>query len=195
MRLKESLSERSWRNECHSTGTGPPDPPPGLLREPDSGVHRLGWYESSGEFIHSTDLQAPTRVYPVSLEGCLGLLLYNMSWEVVMMSQTQGPLGLGNQSFSLAPFNFIFHTAPRGIFLKNLITSSRFFRGFPGGSDSKESAFCVGPWVGKIPWRKAWQPTPVFLPGESHGQRNLAQRVRHDWATKRIPGSLMILCL
>ena len=30
------------------------------------------------------------------------------------------------------------------------------------------------PWVWKIPWRRAWQPTPVFLPGESHGQRNLA---------------------
>jgi len=29
------------------------------------------------------------------------------------------------------------------------------------------------PWVGKIPWRKAWQLTPVFLPGESHGQRSL----------------------
>ena len=29
------------------------------------------------------------------------------------------------------------------------------------------------PWVGKIPWRRAWQPTPVFLPGESHGQRRL----------------------
>ena len=29
------------------------------------------------------------------------------------------------------------------------------------------------PWVRKIPWR-AWQPTPVFLPGESHGQRSLA---------------------
>ena len=28
-------------------------------------------------------------------------------------------------------------------------------------------------WVGKIPWRRAWQPTPVFLPGESHGQRSL----------------------
>jgi len=26
----------------------------------------------------------------------------------------------------------------------------------------------------KIPWRRAWQPTPVFLPGESHGQRSLA---------------------
>ena len=29
------------------------------------------------------------------------------------------------------------------------------------------------PWVGKIPWRRAWQPTPVFLPGESHRQRSL----------------------
>ena len=28
-------------------------------------------------------------------------------------------------------------------------------------------------WVGKIPWRKAWQSTPVFLPGESHGQKRL----------------------
>ena len=29
------------------------------------------------------------------------------------------------------------------------------------------------PWVGKIPWRWAWKPTPVFLSGESHGQRSL----------------------
>ena len=49
--------------------------------------------------------------------------------------------------------------------------------GFPGGSDSKESA-CgrpgFDPWVGKFPWRRKWQPTPVFLPGESQGQRSLA---------------------
>ena len=30
------------------------------------------------------------------------------------------------------------------------------------------------PWVGKIPWRRKWQPTPVFLPGKSHRQRRLA---------------------
>ena len=30
------------------------------------------------------------------------------------------------------------------------------------------------PWVRQIPWRRKWLPTPVFLPGESHGQRNLA---------------------
>ena len=46
---------------------------------------------------------------------------------------------------------------------------------------NKESACSAGvsgdkfnPWVWKNPWRKAWQPTPVFLPGESHGQMSLA---------------------
>ena len=29
------------------------------------------------------------------------------------------------------------------------------------------------PWMGETPWRKAWQPTPVFLPGKSHGRRTL----------------------
>ena len=29
------------------------------------------------------------------------------------------------------------------------------------------------PWVWKIPWRREWQPTPVLLPGKSHGQRSL----------------------
>ena len=46
-------------------------------------------------------------------------------------------------------------------------------------SEVKASASNVGkprfdPWVGKIPWRRKWEPTPVFLPGESHGQRSLA---------------------
>ena len=52
---------------------------------------------------------------------------------------------------------------------------------FPGGFGDKELACqCrrhrrhgLDPWVGKIPWRRAGQPTPVFLPGESHGQRGL----------------------
>ena len=43
------------------------------------------------------------------------------------------------------------------------------------------------PWVGKISWRRKWQPTPVFLPGKSHGRRNMVgyspwgHRVGHDW--------------
>ena len=48
------------------------------------------------------------------------------------------------------------------------------------------------PWVRKIPWRRKWQPPPVFLPGKPHGQRSLAgyspwgcKRVRHDLAAKQ----------
>ena len=55
-------------------------------------------------------------------------------------------------------------------------------QGFPGGANGREpTCQCrrhrrhgFYPWVGKIPWRRPWQPTPVLLPGEPHGQRNLA---------------------
>ena len=48
----------------------------------------------------------------------------------------------------------------------------------PGGSDSEESICNVGdlssvPGLERFPWRRAWQPTPVFLAGKSHGQRSL----------------------
>ena len=38
------------------------------------------------------------------------------------------------------------------------------------------------PWVGKVPWRREWQPTPLFLPGESHRQRSLASY--NPWGSK-----------
>ena len=49
---------------------------------------------------------------------------------------------------------------------------------FPGGSDSEESAYNAGdlgliPGLGRFPWRRNWQPTPVFLPGKSHGPWSL----------------------
>ena len=54
-------------------------------------------------------------------------------------------------------------------------------RDFPGGTSGKEPAcqckrckiLWFHCWVGKIPWRRAQQPTPVFLPGESHGRKSL----------------------
>ena len=54
-----------------------------------------------------------------------------------------------------------------------------FLSGLHCGSHGKE--FCLqcrrpryDPWVGKIPWRREWQPIPVFLPGKSRGPRNQA---------------------
>ena len=61
-------------------------------------------------------------------------------------------------------------------------TAQCIVHGLPVGTSGKESACqfrrcksCrFNLWVGKIPWRKTWQPTLVFLPGTSHGQRSLA---------------------
>ena len=55
--------------------------------------------------------------------------------------------------------------------------------GFPGGANGKNppcqcrrhKRHRSDPWVGKILWRRAWQPTPVFLVRESDGQRSLAE--------------------
>ena len=68
--------------------------------------------------------------------------------------------------------------------------------GLPWWLGGKESACqcrrCrFNPWVRKIPWRRAWQPTPVFLPGESHGQRSWTgyspwgHKESHNWAPTR----------
>ena len=64
--------------------------------------------------------------------------------------------------------------------LKYLLSSP--VQGFAGGTGGKEPAHqCrrykrlrFNPWAGNIPWRRKGQPAPVFLPGESHGQRSLA---------------------
>ena len=58
--------------------------------------------------------------------------------------------------------------------------------GFPGGSAGKESACNAEdlgsiPGLGRVPWRRKWQPTPVFLRGEFHSP--WGHRVGHDRAT------------
>ena len=65
-------------------------------------------------------------------------------------------------------------------------------KGFPEGSAVKNlpavQETWVQSWVGKIPWKRKWQPTPVFLPRKSHGQRSLVGyslwgwKVWCDWA-------------
>ena len=68
------------------------------------------------------------------------------------------------------------------------ITRLALIQGFPGGSVVKNPPANArntrDPWVRKIPWKRKWQPTPVFLPGESHGQRSLegtVHRVAKSW--------------
>ena len=68
-------------------------------------------------------------------------------------------------------------TAPQVVITKN--GSRRFQMGLPRWLSGKES-FCqcrkrgFDPWLGKLPWRRKWQPTPVFLLGKPHEQSSLA---------------------
>ena len=91
-----------------------------------------------------------------------GILAWRTPW-------TEEPGGL--QSIAKSPTQ-----------LKWLSMHTCSLHGFPAGAGSKELAWqykrCkrlrFDPWVGRIPWRTAWQPTPASLPGESHGWRNLS---------------------
>ena len=77
--------------------------------------------------------------------------------------------------------SLIWYLIHRKINASNYFIINIIAGGFPGGSSGKEpTCQCrrhrrhkIDPWVRKIPWRRAWQFTPVFLPGELHGQRNL----------------------
>ena len=67
--------------------------------------------------------------------------------------------------------------------------------GFPGGSDGKESAYNAGdlgllPGSGRSPWKRELLPTPVFLPGEFHGQRSLV-----DYSPRSLKESNTTECL
>ena len=66
-----------------------------------------------------------------------------------------------------------------GITMEDIYIHTHIYIGLPRGHSGKEPTcqrrrhrFHL--WVGRTPWRRKWQPTPVFLPGESHGQRSLA---------------------
>ena len=64
--------------------------------------------------------------------------------------------------------------------VSDILRYAAFFD-FPGGANGKEpicqcrkwKSHGFDPWVEKIPWKRAWQPTPVFLPGKFQGQRSL----------------------
>ena len=76
----------------------------------------------------------------------------------------------------------IFHTIP-----SNLNAALRWLRWSRICLQCGTSQF--DPCVGKIPWRREWLPTPVFLPGEFHRQRSLVSyspwchRLKHNWGT------------
>ena len=91
-----------------------------------------------------------------------------------------GPIGPG-------PLALLHDCRPSGLFCSPRITLFYTFFGLSWWFRWKR--ICLhfrrpefDPWVRKIPWRREWQPTPVFLPGELHGQRSLVGYI--SWGCK-----------
>ena len=88
------------------------------------------------------------------------------------------------------------------LFLKNIFVLIINIMGFPGGTSGKEP-FCqcrrhkrwrLDPWFGKIPWRRKWQPTPIFLPGRIPWTEK--HKVAKSWTwLKQLSTHIHILCV
>ena len=166
----------NWRNACPSQSSGwrgnwEERPPP--LAESEVGL-RPG--ESSIKTSPLTGLQVQSRA------DC--------------RASGSSPQHQFSEAGALTHLEKSIHLAsPRGDVWQHVQTAW----GFQGGASGKEPACqcrrcqrCgFRSWVRTIPCRRAWQPTPVFMPGESHGQRawesdglwsTWSQRVRQDWS-------------
>ena len=58
-------------------------------------------------------------------------------------------------------------------FHMHIVETIQIIFSFPGGLVVKDPNVMQDTWVEKTPWRRKWQPIPLFLPGEAQGQRNL----------------------
>ena len=86
----------------------------------------------------------------------------------------------GTLSWKISSTRLLFKEPGGKPFCLKCITQDYTFTSFTDGDSGKVSPMQethkrlgLDPWIGKIPWRGAWQSTPVFLPGESHEQRSL----------------------
>ena len=141
-----------------------------------------------------------TSSFPICISFILFSSLMIMTRASKIMLNKSGESGhpclvphLRGNAFSFSPLSMMLAV---GLAYMTFIVLRYVPSGAPKWLSSKEHACqCrrrgFSRWVRKIPWRRKWQPTPVFLPGKSRGQRSLegyspwgCKRVRHDLVTK-----------
>ena len=93
-------------------------------------------------------------------ESAIGIHVFSPSWTLL-----PAPIKISNSKYLSFPRHICFQISTHSLVVVVVKESACQCRRF------KRHGF--SPWVGMIPWSKEWQPTPVFLPGKSHGQRNL----------------------
>ena len=125
--------------------------------------------------------------------SCLGT---QQPWYFPPVGNPMEPLGTLKARTNTKNYPLVTWSTPWSIafMLQGVVSSSRAFPGVSGKEPICQCRRCRGwsfyPWVRMIPWRRKWQPTPVFLLEKSHGQEGVgwlqtmgSQRVRHNWAT------------
>ena len=104
------------------------------------------------------------------------------------------------------PFSTCNYSSPTSLcgYIFSFYNLVRIYQGFPGLNDKESACQCrrpeFDPWVRKIPWRREWLSTPVFLPGKSHGQRSLVgyspwgrkESDTIEWLNNKLPYSVSI---
>ena len=134
-------------------------------------------------FPFLTPLLTPSLTFPFSLLWTFPppLSPILMSCTLHFLLSTSHYSVIWNCDFLLISAWLIIFSCSQCEYTGSIIFFSFCLKDFPGGARGKELACqwrrckrCwFDSWVGTIPWRRAWQPTPLFLPEESHGQRSL----------------------
>ena len=137
------------------------------------------WHSSTCRLI--TPVSASVITWPPSLCLCLSFMTCVMRFRVY----PDNPGCSNLKASKLITFANTLFPNKITLIVQGLRSSHVFWGplfnplGFPGGWFSGKESACqckkhrFDPWVRKIPWRRKWQPTPVILPGKSHGQRSL----------------------
>ena len=140
------------------------------------GVRGLAWKEGDGFWAWLTSHCSTFCVGSISTPLVLAVLTDLIS-EVAGLCSCHLKVGLATLTFRCHTSHLYF-PCRRNCVLYPLDIGTEEFWAFPGAQWQRT---CLQyrkprfePWVGKISCRRAWQPTPVFLPGESHRQRSLA---------------------
>ena len=154
------------------------------------------WSPETGmaQLLHGWVVQINKDVHPTPPQHWLGaccLFMPTLRSEMSWSTSSPGHDSPGVSSYLEIPPVGCAHLFPSYLQLYLCISGLlQWFRGKVSACQCRRCRF--DPWVAQIPWRKKWQPTPVFLPGEIHGQRGLAgyspwgyKRVRHDLTTKQ----------
>ena len=106
--------------------------------------------------------------------------LHKGTWSSCNANEFNWKIALKSEMFSFSSIEV------KTILALSFITVYINIKAACGASGKEPTSKCkrcgFNPWVRKIPWRREWQPTPAFLPGEFHGERSLA--VYRQWVAK-----------